>query len=168
MAASKFQSSFLSSQKDCEAILQKIFMTSKPYSDNIKKLLVINTPDCLDNQRQSYIQAIKYLQLSDLKEQGYIRLVPKLRMEEHEEVKSYIIISFDNFMATSNPKFRDCTVSFDIVCHTDCWDLGNFRLRPLQIAGYIDGILNNTKLTGIGTLEFLGCKEFLLDENWAG
>ena len=42
-------------------------------------------------------------------------------------------------------------VNFDIICHTDYWNLGDYRLRPLKIAGYIDGILNKSKLTGIGT-----------------
>ena len=56
----------------------------------------------------------------------------------------------------------------DILCHIDAWDIGNFRQRPLKIAGYIDGILNDNKLTGIGTLEFVGCNEIVLSENLAG
>lgn len=46
--------------------------------------------------------------------------------------------------------------------------MNNYQIRPLKIAGYIDGILNNTKLTGIGTFNFLGCNEFVLDENLSG
>ena len=34
---------------------------------------------------------------------------------------------------------EDCTIMIDILCHTDCWDLGNYQIRPLKIAGYIDG-----------------------------
>ena len=56
----------------------------------------------------------------------------------------------------------------DILCHTDYWDLGNYRLRPLKIAGFIDGILNNCKLSGIGTLNFIGCNELVLSENLSG
>ena len=41
-------------------------------------------------------------------------------------------------------------------------------MRPIKIAGYIDGILNNSKLSGIGTLNFAGCNEIILDENLAG
>ena len=41
-------------------------------------------------------------------------------------------------------------------------------LRPLKIAGYIDGILNNSRLSGIGKLEFIGCSELVLDENLSG
>ena len=57
---------------------------------------------------------------------------------------------------------------FDIICHTDYWDLGDYRLRPLKIAGYIDGILNNSKLSGIGTLQFLTANELILNEQLSG
>ena len=56
----------------------------------------------------------------------------------------------------------------DVICHTDCWDIGNYRLRPLKIIGYIDGILNESKLSGIGTFNFAGCNEIVLDENLSG
>ena len=56
----------------------------------------------------------------------------------------------------------------DIICHTDYWDVGNFRLRPLKIAGYIDGILNGCKLSGIGKFQFAGCDELVLDNNLSG
>lgn len=169
LSSKDFKSSFLSCEKDCDTILRKLFITSKPYSDDLKRLLVINTKDCLDNKTSKvYNEKIKDMNLSKLREEGYIKFEPKISMSEHEEIKSYIIISFDNFMPTYNNEFRDCTINFDILCHTDYWDLGNFRLRPLKIAGYIDGILNNTKLSGIGTLEFLSCKELLLDENLSG
>ena len=36
------------------------------------------------------------------------------------------------------------------------------------MAGYINGILNNTKLSGIGTLQFAGASEFSWDENSGG
>ena len=97
-------------------------------------------------------------------------MTPKIRFPDHEEVKSYIILSFDNYLPTqtNSPEFRDSTVSFDIICHTDYWAMGNYELRPLKIAGYIDGLLNETHLSGIGTLNFMGCKEMILDENLAG
>ena len=36
----------------------------------------------------------------------------------------------------------------------DYWDIGDFQLRPYKIAGYIDGLLNGAKLSGIGTFNF--------------
>ena len=165
-----FTSSFLSCQKDLEEILKRLFVTSQPYSDELKRLLVINTKDCLDNKTSTvYQNAIKDMSLAKLRQQGYIKFEPKIKMPEHEQVKSYLLISFDNFRPNiTNPEFRDCNVNIDILCHTDYWDLGNFRIRPLKIAGYIDGILNKARLSGIGTFQFAGCNELILDETLSG
>ena len=165
-----FTSSFLSCEKDLETILKKLFVESQPYSDDLKRLLVINTKDCLDNPtNEIYQNAIADKSLSKLREEGYIKFEPKIKMPEHEEIKSYLIFAFDHFIPNkSNPLFRDCTVYIDVLCHTDYWDLGNFRLRPLKICGYIDGILNNTRLSGIGTFQFSSCSELVLDETLSG
>ena len=165
----EFKSSFLSCEKDTETIIKKLFVDSKPYSDMLKRLLLINTPDCLNDMTNPvYLKKIKETSIQDLKEQGYLRFGPKLTLGENEEVKSYIRLSFDHFTPSRNEHFRDCIVEIDILCHPEYWDIGNFRQRPLKIAGYIDGILNENKLSGIGTLNFAGCNELLLDENLAG
>lgn len=163
-------SSFLSCEKDTETILKKLFVESRPYSDELKRLLVINTKDCLDDiTNPTYIEKIQSMSVAKLREEGYIKLEPKIKFPEHEEIKAYMIVSFDNFTPNkNNPQFRDCTVSFDIICHTDFWDIGNYRLRPVKIVGYIDGILNESRLSGIGTLNFLGCNQLILDENLSG
>ena len=165
-----FTSSFLSCENDLETILQKLFIYSQPYSDDLKRLLVINTKDCLDNKTsQVYNDKIREMSLAKLKEDGYIQVEKKIKLSEHEEVKNYLIFTFDNFVPNpNNPQFRDCSVFIDVICHTDYWDLGNFRYRPIKICGYIDAILNNTKLSGIGTFQFQGCSEFILDENFSG
>lgn len=162
------KSSFYSCEKDAETIIKKLFVSSKPYSDELKRLLVINTKDCLDKSNENYCKIIENTSVKELMESKYITLVPKLKMKEHEEVKSYIIITFDNFSPTENPEFRDCVVSFDIICHTDYWDLGNYALRPLKIAGIIDGILDNCKLSGIGTFQFMGLNQLVLSEELSG
>lgn len=41
-------------------------------------------------------------------------------------------------------------------------------MRPHQIAGYIDGMLNETKLSGIGTLQFIGAQQIILNEYLGG
>lgn len=168
----RITSSFLSCEKDTELILKKLFFDNRPYSDVLKKLLVINTEDCIDEKSKNaktYQKFIDSLSVKDLREQGYIRLEPKFTMGEHEEVKSYILLSFNNFTPNdTNPEYRDCTVTFDVICHTDYWDIQNYQLRPIKIVGYIDGILNETKLTGIGKFHFLGCNELILDENLSG
>lgn len=166
----EFHSSFLSCEKDTETIIKKLFIDSRPYSDMLKRLLIINTPDCLiDMTNQKYIDMIKNTSIQDLHDKGYLRFSPKLLMGENEEVKSYIRISYDHFTpARTNEHFRDCIIEIDILCHPEYWELGNYMQRPIKIAGYIDGILNNTKLSGIGTLNFAGCNEIILDENLAG
>lgn len=167
---SNIYSSFLSVEKDIELILRKLFFDNQPHNKQLLRLLVINTKDCLSNQtNQDYINKINNMNLSDLINEEYIKLSPKIKMPEHEKVKSYIIISFDNFTENaSNPEFRDCTISFDIICHTDYWVMDNYQIRPIKIIGYIDGILNKARLTGIGTLNYIGCNELILDENLSG
>nr|DAD62385.1 MAG TPA: hypothetical protein [Caudoviricetes sp.] len=168
--SSNIQSSFLSCQKDTELILKKLFIDSYPYSDDLKRLLIINTKDCLtDRTNEKYLEVVNDTSLGQLAEDGYVRFVPRISLSENEEVKSYILISYDKFYPNeTNSYYRDCVVMIDIICHIDCWDLGNFETRPLKIAGYIDGILNNTKLSGIGKFNFVACSEVVLSENLAG
>lgn len=165
-----FKSSFLSCEKDAETIVKKLFVESRPYSEELKRLLLINTKDCLDDRLNPvYNKKISDTSVADLIEQGYLRMKPLLKFGENEEVKSYICLSFDNFIPNGgNDYFRDHVVEIDIMCHIDQWDLGNFRLRPLKIAGYIDGILDQSRLAGIGTLDFIGCNEIVLSEELAG
>lgn len=165
----EFHSSFLSCEKDTETIINKLFVESRPYSDYLKRLLLINTKDCLtDMTNQKYVDIVKSTSVADLRSKGYIRFEPKILMGENEEVKSYIRISYDHFTPSSNLEFRDCIIEIDIICHPEYWDIGNYRMRPIKIAGYIDGILNKSKLSGIGTLNFAGMNEIILDENLAG
>jgi len=163
-------SSFLSIEKDIERILTKLFFDNQIKNKQLLRLLVIPMKDCLSNlENEDYKEVVNNTTLSTLIRDGYIKLAPKIPMPEHEKVKSYIIISFDNFTPNAkNPQFRDCTIHFDIICHTDYWAMDNYQIRPLKIAGYIDGILNNSKLTGIGTLNFMGCNELVLDEVLSG
>jgi len=166
----KFYSSFLSCEKDTETIIKKLFVDSRPYSDELKRLLLINTKDCLlDKTNPTYLKKIKETSVADLRQKQYIKTSPKLAMGENEEVKSYILITFDNFTPNKeNDFYRDCIIEIDIICHTDYWDLEGFAVRPIKIAGYIDGILNESKLSGIGTLNFLSCNEIVLNQNLSG
>lgn len=166
--AKDFKSSFLSAEKDQQLIWKKLFMENRPYSDYLKRLLVINTNDCLDESQEQYKQVLKDCSLKKLREDGYLRVVPKLAFGEHEEVKSYIILEFDDYTPSDNPQFRNCVISFTIISHLDYWELDDYKLRPHQIAGYIDGILDGTKLSGIGELRFLGASQVVLNEYLGG
>lgn len=168
LLAKNFKSTFLSCETDQETIWRRLFIESRPYSDKLKKLLVINTADCLDDSQIQYQDIIDNMNLQDLKDKQYLKNVPKLEFGEHEEVKAYILLEFDDFIPTSNPHYRDCTITFSIICHLDYWELDDYKLRPYQIAGYIDGILNETKLSGIGTLQFMGASEIVMNEYLGG
>ena len=83
--------------------------------------------------------------------------------------KVIIFISFDEFTPNiKNPQFRDCAVEFHIICHSDYWDLGNYRERPIKIVGLIDGILENSRLTGIGTFQMVRCDQQILSSTLSG
>lgn len=163
-----FSSSFLSCQKDQETIWRKLLVESKPHSDKLKRLLIINQPDCLDRTQVQYQEKIDSYSIKKMKEEQYIKAVPKLEFGEHENVKSYVILEFDDFLPSDNPEFRNCVISFTIVCHLDYWEMDDYTLRPWAIAGYIDGILNEEHLTGIGTLNFMGATQVVLNEYLGG
>lgn len=161
------ESSFLSCEKDTETILRKLFVESRPHSDELKRLLVISAKDCLDNDK--YLEKVRSMSIKELYEGAYIQFDTKMRMHEHAQMKSFIVLSFNNFSPNAkNPAYRDCTINFDIFSHIDVWDIGNFRLRPLKICGYIDGLLNKSKLSGIGQLFFIGGDQNMLSNDWSG
>jgi len=168
LLANNFKSTFLSCETDQETIWRRLFVESRPYSDKLKRLLVLNVADCLDNTQVQYQEIIDNMNLQDLKDKQYLKNVPKLEFGEHEEVKAYVLLEFDDFIPTNNPQYRDCTITFSIICHLDYWELDDYKLRPYQIAGYIDGILNGTKLSGIGTLQFMGASEIVMNEYLGG
>ena len=174
-------SSFLSCDKDTETIIKTLFVDSKPYSDILKRLLIVNKPDCLDTENEDYQKLIDSKSLGTMIDEGYIRLNPKIARTEFEDIRAFILITFDNFSSNrSNPEFRDCTVNFDIICYMDEWCLDDYKTRPLAIVGYIDGILNsltnknkltvrstgnNIKMSGYGSYRFLGCNLAVLNED---
>lgn len=165
-------SSFLAVEKDMNIIVNH-FMKN----DRLKRLLWYDMPDALiagsdykDSDRQ-HIVGQGWRNLTDAEAVSMfghqIKIVPKLKVEKPEFC--YVVISFDNFTPNmTNPAFRDNIVSFDIVCHFDQWNLGDFQLRPYKIAAELDSMFNNKKLSGIGTLNFLGCNQIVLSDEFAG
>lgn len=152
-------SSFLSIDKDLDLIITKMLK-----NDRLKRLLYYPTKDCITNASG------KCPNLTDEKSIGLIdtqiRTVPRVAL--NDDVPIYVIISFDNFILnTTNPHFRDNTIEFDIVCDFDQWRIADGQLRPYRIAGEIDSMFNNTHLSGIGTLEFLGAKQENINDTCA-
>ena len=173
-------SSFLFCDKDVEKILKTLFISSKPHSDILKRLLIINNKDCLDASNAEYQKIIDNYSLGDLIDQEYIRLNPKIERGVHEQIKTYILISLDNFSLNRiDSKYMDYNINFDIICYNDAFVLNNYKVRPIMICGYIDGILNSLtkenqyspnhqpqiKLSGIGEYNLLGCDFNILNED---
>jgi hypothetical protein len=59
-------------------------------------------------------------------------------------------------------------IIFDIICHIDQWNLGDFKLRPYKIAAELDTLFNDKHLSGIGTLQFLGANQAPISDEFAG
>lgn len=149
------KSSFLSIEKDIDIITQRICSNKR-----LQKLLHYTVPNALDKPDLNEDEQIEIFQKN-------IKIVPKLYIDG--SVLNYIILSFDNFTPNAtNPEFRDNIISFDIICHFDQWKMQGFELRPYRIAAEIDTMLNETYLTGIGKLQFLGCNQLLLNDEYAG
>ena len=149
------KSSFLAVEKDMNLIVEKMFK-----NDNLKKLLFYTSRDCLSKPNLSDDETVGLFG-------NQIKLVPKLQVDN--EIKNYIIISFDNFIDNkNNPEFRDNILEFDVICHFDQWHLTDFQLRPYRIAAEIDAMFNERHLSGIGTLQFLGANQMILTDEYAG
>lgn len=150
------KSSFISIEKDMGMIIDMMLKNNR-----LKKLLYYTTKDCLNKPNLTKEQD------AQLVSERYIRMIPKVYIDK--DVLNYIIISFDNFTPNmTNPYYRDNVISFDIICHMDQWELGDFQLRPYKIAAEIDTLFNNKHLSGIGTLEFLGASQIILNDEFAG
>ena len=163
-----FKSSFFSYEKNLEIILKRLFVSNSSYADKLKRLLVINKPDCLSTNNAAYDEIIKGYSIGRLKKEGYIRTVPRLDLKEHEDIKSFIFVVMDDFTPTQNDKYRNCTVSFYIFSEYEYAAMDNYEYRPIKIAGYIDGAMKDAKLAGIGKLQFLGAQQVPLNEYWGG
>ena len=166
--AKDFDVSFLSMENDKEAIVRKLFVESKPYSDYLKRLLIVSQPDCLDNGKHQYQTMIDQISVSKLKAEGYIRFTPTFPFEEFEESKSYIFMTFRDVAPSVNPEFTNTSIEIMCISNFKNWELENYAVRPRKMAGYVNGILNKARLSGIGVLQFAGASEFSWNEELGG
>ena len=96
-----------------------------------------------------------------------ILIVPKI-FDDSTEKMSYITAIFDDFVVNQiNPEFKVSTMRFDIACPYDEWLLNEQSLRPYLIMQEIDTIFNESKLAGIGTLQFWRADNLTLSP-WIG
>ena len=149
------KSSFLSLDKDMALISNYIVRNTR-----LKKLLYYTSKDALTKPSLTEDETLSLFGRN-------IKNIPKLSIDSN--ALNYLLINFDNFTPNAtNPHFRDNVIEFDIICHYDQWELPDFQLRPYRIAAEIDTMFNGQHLTGIGKLDFFGCKLLLLTEEYAG
>lgn len=182
ISTKKIYSPFFSCSGDLNKFLELLFVKNRPYSNKLKRLLIINSPDCLSSEKDDEYNAfVQNFSVNDMIEKGYIRLNTKIARGTHEEIKSYIVITLDNFTPNrKSSEYRNYIIHVDIICYNDEWVLDNLDIRPLMIAAYIDGILNTysdesknsvkqlssrIKLTGIGYYSFLSCGLVMLNQD---
>ncbi len=152
------KSSFLNIAKDTSIIIDRIIKNQK-----ILKLLYHTTSDSLKKPD------LTSEQIKSLFKEKQISNIPTLKINAEGNKYNYIRVSYTDFYPNDyNPYYRDNVIEIKIICPFDCWDLGNFELRPYRIAGEIDALLQNTHLTGIGTLQLAQASQDIYDEVYGG
>lgn len=145
--------------KDTSIIINKILANK-----NVLRLLYYTSPDCLEWGRDKDLTSA---QIKDLFESKQISNIPKVTIDKDK--KTYLRVTFDSFTPNAtNTFYRDHIVEIKIICHFNDWDLKDFELRPYRIAGEIDSMLDQQKLTGIGELNFLSADQDIYDEEYGG
>ena len=149
----KTSESFKNVEKDLAYIAQKIYE-----DEALLKLLVLK-----ENDKEHLTQEEKKRILNN-----NIRIVPKIDDLDFSQ-ESYIVIHFNEFMPNDeNPEFRDKFLIFDIICNFDTWNMGDFKLRPYQIAGRLDMLFDKKGLSGSYTIDFLNGEVLVVDDEIAG
>lgn len=149
------KSSFLSVDKNLSIVTNKILE-----NQNICKMLYYTQRDCLSAPDLTQEQKISLINKQ-------ILIVPHVVITD--ECPNKLVVQLTDFSPNAkNPEFRDCILRFAIICHPDHWHMGNFQLRPHKIAGELDAMFDEKKLTGIGTLQFLGCDNLVMNDQLEG
>ena len=149
------KSSFLSLEKDLGVIVRKMLS-----NNNLKKLLYYTDKNCLSLPNLDEKQTLELID-------KHIQIEPKQEIDK--DAHSYIYIVFDDFVPNANnPQFRNNLIIFNIVCHFDDWNLGDFQLRPYKIAGEIDSMFNGQNEFGIGEFQLVGGEQIMISDDFGG
>ena len=97
-----------------------------------------------------------------------ICIIPKIPEPDGDE-RSFLTIFFDKYIVnTQNPDFKLSTIRFDIICPFNEWIVNDSNLRPYLIMQELDTMFNQTKMSGIGNLQFSTCDTLVLSPHLGG
>lgn len=155
------RSSFLGMPKDASLILKKVLG-----NQNVLRLLYYNAPDCLDRQKYPDVTSE---QVQEMIKSEQITTIPKIKVDDDGIKRNYLRVTFDSFTPNmENDFYRDHVVEIRVVCHFDLWNLLDFDQRLYRLAGEIDAMLANQRLSGIGLLTFMGADQNVYNDEYGG
>ena len=91
-----------------------------------------------------------------------IRIVPKVRLNEVTE--PYVVITIPTIELHDNIDFSLLTIQIDVLCPIDKWQIDDICPRPFKIMQRIYDCLQASKVTGIGTMQFLTSSQSVIYE----
>ena len=149
----KESESFKNVEKDLGYIISRIASDEK-----IMKLL------SLQENKSENLSAKEKKQI--LEECVYI--VPNIQ-SLNDKGWSCISVQFNNFTKNGeNPEYRDKMLIFNVLCGFDTWNMGDFKLRPYQIAGRLDVLFDKKPLANSYSIRFLTAQNTIVDDDVAG
>lgn len=108
-------------------------------------------------------------QKTELLDKEYLQIIPRIKEDEENSVRNFIMISYTGFSPSSNPKYMNGVIVIDILSHIDCWKMsnkyGDLMLRPYEIAQRVYDTIHGKKFTGIGVANFLAGEDLILGSN---
>lgn len=149
---------------------------NSPSFKNIEKDLAYVVTKIMENEKLLKLLSLKENQLEALSSEEKkkimdkcIKIVPKITTIDEKDPWSYVIIVFDDITPNEgNPEYRDKVLYFDIVCHFDTWNMGDFKLRPYQIAGELDKMFDKKALCDSFTANFVATTGLTIDNDISG
>lgn len=123
-------------------------IANKLTSDQVLcRLLKYQVRDPLDTEKYENVDGLDLINKQ-------ILIVPKV-FDDSTEKTSYIVALFNSFVVNQiNTEFKIASIRFDIACPYEEWILNGHSLRPYLMMERIDTMFNESKLAGIGTLQF--------------
>lgn len=108
-------------------------------------------------------------QKEELLDEEFIQVIPRIKENEENSVRNFILISYTGFSPSKNNKYMDGVIVIDILSHIDCWKItnsyGDLNLRPYEIAQRVYETIHDKKLTGIGKAQFMNGEDLILGSN---